>query len=65
LLLEGGEIKTKTPESYLNKRITVPYTCRNNAYPDPERSNINKTQVIGYKHENTLLKIISSNIILV
>lgn len=35
----------KMLESYLNKRIAVPYTCRNGAYPDPERNkNISHTQ---------------------
>lgn len=56
-----GVIKTKMPKSYLNKRNTVPYACRNGAYPDPERNTTTiKQKSLVIKHENTLPKLISS-----
>jgi hypothetical protein len=49
------------PESYLNKRNTVPYACRNGAYPDPERNTtIIKQKSLVIKQVNTLPKLISS-----
>jgi hypothetical protein len=49
------------PESYLNKRITVPDTCRDGAYPDPERNTTTiKQKSLAIKCVNTLSKLISS-----
>jgi hypothetical protein len=49
------------PESYLNKRITVPDTCRDGAYPDPERNTTTiKQKSLAIKRVNILSKLISS-----